>query len=124
MCGVATVKVSARMSTSPAITAHSQGLHGYIAYGHEDIPPQSAFTAGAGFYSAVWPLTDMPLAGFQIGLPGTWILPDNSDDKDTPLAPEGTLPADGESTTAVAVADFDGDGRTDLFVGGRVVSCF
>ena len=37
------------------------------------------------------------------------------------LAPAGTLSADGESTTAVAAADFDGDGRTDLFVGGRVV---
>ncbi len=37
------------------------------------------------------------------------------------LAPAGTLPADGESTGAVAAADFDGDGRTDLFVGGRVV---
>jgi hypothetical protein len=37
------------------------------------------------------------------------------------LAPEGTLPADGESTSVVATADFDGDGRTDVFVGGRVV---
>jgi hypothetical protein len=76
---------------SPAITENFQSLHGYIAYGHEKFPPQSAFTAGMGFYSAVWPLVDQPLAGFQIGLPGTWILPDNSDDKDTPLAPEGTL---------------------------------
>ena len=28
-----------------------------------------------------------PLANFQIGLAGCWITPDNSDDKDKPLAP-------------------------------------
>ena len=39
----------------------------------------------------VWPLVDEPLANFQIGLPSSWIMPDNSDNKDTPLAPEGTL---------------------------------
>jgi len=37
------------------------------------------------------------------------------------LAPAGTLPADGESTQAVAAGDFDGDGKADLFVGGRSV---
>ena len=36
-------------------------------------------------------------------------------------APAGALPADGESTQAVAAADFDADGKTDLFVGGRSV---
>jgi len=37
------------------------------------------------------------------------------------LAPAGTLPADGESTGAIATADFDHDGKIDVFVGGRVV---
>ncbi|HWA25207.1 MAG TPA: VCBS repeat-containing protein [Lacunisphaera sp.] len=36
-------------------------------------------------------------------------------------APDGLLPADGESTCAVAAGDYDGDGKADLFVGGRVV---
>jgi hypothetical protein len=44
-----------------------------------------------GFYSAVWPLIDQPLARFQIGLAGAWVTPDNSDNKDQPLAPVGTL---------------------------------
>jgi len=44
-----------------------------------------------GFYTAVWRLIDKPLAHFQIGLAGCWILPDNSDNKDKPLCPEGTL---------------------------------
>lgn len=73
------------------VTALSEGLHGYIGFSHEKHPPQSAFTAGMGFYAAVWPLVDKPLANFQIGLPGSWIQPDNSDNKDKPLAPEGTL---------------------------------
>jgi hypothetical protein len=73
------------------VTAHSEGLHGYIGFGHEELPPQGHFTAGMGFYAAVWPLVDRPLANFQVGLPSSWILPDNSDDKDQPLAPEGTL---------------------------------
>ncbi|MCC7435296.1 MAG: hypothetical protein IT363_11470 [Methanoregulaceae archaeon] len=73
------------------VTAHSQGLHGYIGFGHEPLPAKGGYTAGMGFYAAVWPLADRPLAGFQIGLPSSWIQPDNSDNKTTPLAPEGTL---------------------------------
>lgn len=34
---------------------------------------------------------------------------------------EAIVPADGESTSAAVSADFDGDGKADLFVGGRVV---
>lgn len=72
------------------VEQQSEGLHGYISYGATRPPSHSEFSAGMGFYSAVWSLVDQPLAGFQIGLPGTWILPDNTDDKDHPLAPEGT----------------------------------
>ena len=73
------------------VTSHSQGLHGYIGFGHEDLPPQSAWSAGMGFYAAVWPLVDQPLANFQIGLPSSWIQPDTSDNKAPPLAPAGPL---------------------------------
>ena len=78
-------------SDAGTVTLHSQGLHGYIGFGHEKLPPQGSYTAGMGFYAAVWPLVDQPLANFQVGLPSAWIQPDNSDDKDRPLAPEGTL---------------------------------
>jgi hypothetical protein len=73
------------------VTAHSEGLHGYIGFSATRPPAQSAYSAGMGFYSAVWPLIDQPLADFQIGLAGSWITPDNSDNKTTALAPEGTL---------------------------------
>jgi hypothetical protein len=73
------------------VSSHSDGLHGYIGFSHDKLPRDSGYNAGMGFYAAVWPLVDQPLDGFQIGLPGSWILPDNSDNKDKPLAPEGTL---------------------------------
>lgn len=77
-------------SADGRVTSHAQGLHGYIGFRHEPHPPNSAYHAGMGFYAAVWPLVDQPLANFQIGLPSSWIQPDNSDNKDMPLAPEGT----------------------------------
>lgn len=73
------------------VTAHSQGLHGYIGFGHARLPANRHFTEGISFYSAVWTLVNRPIANFQYGLPGTWILPDNSDDKNRPLAPKGTV---------------------------------
>jgi len=73
------------------VTAHSSGLHGYIGFSATRPPARSEYSAGMGFYSAVWPLIDQPLANFQIGLAGSWITPDNADNKDTPLAPQGTL---------------------------------
>jgi len=37
------------------------------------------------------------------------------------LAPDGTVPGNAESTSVAAAADFEGNGRVGLFVGGRVV---
>ncbi len=44
------------------VTAHSRGLHGYIGYSASRPPDRSAYSAGMGFYSAVWPLIAKPIA--------------------------------------------------------------
>jgi len=85
---------NAHKAEAGTVTSHSQGLHGYIGYSATRPPAQSEYSAGMGFYSAVWPLLDKPIAHFQIGLAGAWITPDNSDNKDKPLAPVGTLARD------------------------------
>src|SRR4051812_9214479 len=76
---------------SPA-RARAGGMDGYLSYNVE--PPPESHVAGVGFYSAVWPLIAHPLDGFQVGLPGTWILPNNDDDTREPLCPKGTLAGD------------------------------
>jgi len=67
-----------------------KGLQGYITsrVDGNSIPPDH--TAGLGFYAALWTLTPEPIAGFQIGLPSTWITPDNSENTTDPLCPIGT----------------------------------
>jgi hypothetical protein len=65
------------------------GLYGYL-YSRSEIPPEE-YNKGYGLYTAIWPLIDEPIQGFQIGLPGYWIIPDNTDNKTTSLCPPGTL---------------------------------
>lgn len=72
--------------------ANSQGLHGYIGSYTSQAPAR--YVEGFGFYSAIWPLISEPIANFQIGLPSTWIMPDNSDNTTTPLCPVGTIARD------------------------------
>lgn len=68
------------------------GLHGYL-YSWSERPP-AAFNKGYGLYTAIWPLIDHPLEGFQIGLPGYWLIPDNSDNTTVSLCPPGTVAFD------------------------------
>jgi hypothetical protein len=89
--GVAAALASGPIRCHAQPEQHSEGLYGYISF-DADLPADPApYDAGIGFYTAVWALIDEPLANFQIGLPSTWILPNNSDNKDRPLAPAGTL---------------------------------
>jgi hypothetical protein len=45
---------------------------------------------GVSFYTAAWKLVDQPIEAFQIGLPGTWIIPNNADKDSTVFCPPGT----------------------------------
>lgn len=72
---------------------HAQGgLHGYIASNTKNTPPE--YNKGVTFYSAVWRLLPQPIRDFQIGLPGTWVIPNNSDNQNIPLCPPGTQARD------------------------------
>lgn len=83
LCAAFLAHASAHASRTDTTELTSNGLHGYIASHTESVPAE--FHYGAGFYATVWPLIARPIAGFQIGLPSTWILPDNSDNKTEPL---------------------------------------
>src|SRR5919107_4689486 len=69
----------------------SGGLHGYISM--KVPPPPDGYGFGISFYSGAWPLVASPLESFQIGLPGTWIIPDNRGYNE-PLCPHGTIARD------------------------------
>ncbi|MFT7582563.1 MAG: hypothetical protein ACI9MR_004245 [Myxococcota bacterium] len=68
------------------------GLTGYIS--SSSAPTPGLYRYGASFYSSAWRLTPEPLKNFQIGLPGTWFTPDNSDNTTTAMCPVGTVAGD------------------------------
>ncbi len=67
------------------------GLKGYISMRVPGVPDEYGY--GVSFYSSAWPLLDTPLSSFQIGLPSTWIIPDNRS-FEQPLCPPGTIARD------------------------------
>ena len=69
----------------------SGGLNGYISF--QVSKPPADYRAGVSFYVGIWSLLEKPLRDFQIGLPSTWIIPDNTD-FDKPLCPPGTVARD------------------------------
>lgn len=76
-----------------SIAGYAQGgLHGYIASYSYNTPAE--YDKGVTFYSAVWRLLPNPIQNFQIGLPGTWVIPNNRDNMATPLCPPGTFARD------------------------------
>lgn len=78
-------------SNSPKLQQLSEGLHGYISM---KLPKQKeGFGYGVSFYVSAWPLLEKPLSRFQIGLPGTWIVPENRSFTE-PLCPIGTYARD------------------------------
>ena len=60
----------------PQLQQQSGGFWGYINMQNSPVP--SCYGYGVSFYSATWPLLERPLAGFQMGLPSTWISPENT----------------------------------------------
>jgi hypothetical protein len=77
---------------APEIELAHRGLHGYIG-SHAGASPET-HRYGVSFYASVWCLIEQPIRDFQIGLPGTWVTPDNSDNRTEPLCPLGTLARD------------------------------
>lgn len=76
----------------PKLEIAHRGLHGYIGSRAGSTPDTHRY--GAGFYASVWPLIGEPIRNFQIGLPSTWLTPDNSDNRTEPLCPPGTIARD------------------------------
>ncbi|HAW95662.1 MAG TPA: hypothetical protein DCX60_05245, partial [Phycisphaerales bacterium] len=82
----------ARQETPSEPIRIGHGLRGYISSHTATVPETHRY--GAGFYAGVWSLVPEPIAGFQIGLPSAWIIPNNDDNRDVPLCPVGTTARD------------------------------
>jgi hypothetical protein len=77
------------------ITRIQDGLHGFLeAYFKKESGSLSKeYGFGVSFYVTVWALLEEPLKLFQVGLPSTWIKPENDDVK-VLLCPIGTVARD------------------------------
>ncbi|MFI5194597.1 MAG: glycosyl hydrolase family 95 catalytic domain-containing protein, partial [Chitinophagales bacterium] len=88
---VEVISSAADRKSASKLEQRSGGLKGYISMKME--PPPEGFGYGVSFYASAWPLLEKPLSDFQIGLPSTWIVPDNRGFNE-PLCPIGTIARD------------------------------
>lgn len=72
----------------PSFTQSS--MHGYMSTYFTASTPTN-YSYGFSFYTAIWSLLDKPLSGFQVGLPGTWMIPDNRDFFQPLLPPDNPM---------------------------------
>jgi hypothetical protein len=68
------------------------GFHSYVGYSLKSSIEN--YGVGVTFYTAAWSLINSPLLNFQVGMPGTWITPNNRDNTTLPLCPVGTYARD------------------------------
>jgi hypothetical protein len=80
----------AREGAAPVVILTPQfgGLSGNIGMSMPQPPASHSF--GFSFYVTVWSLVESQFTNFQIGLPSTWVVP-NNDDFFQPLLPPGNL---------------------------------
>jgi hypothetical protein len=71
------------------VTAVQQGMHGYLSY-YTDSETPAKYGSGFSLYSAIWPLIDRPINGFQVGT-GTWLLPRVADNTKALLPPDNPM---------------------------------
>jgi hypothetical protein len=65
------------------------GLYSYISMNPAESPGE--YTAGVSYYTTIWPMLERPLNGFQLGLPATWIHPDNRTYAQALLPPDNAI---------------------------------
>lgn len=80
-------------TASSALDEKTQGLHGYLSM--QIVSDHDKYTHGFSWYSNVWGMLDKPIRYFQVGLPSTWITPDDDTiSLANPLCPKGTYARD------------------------------
>jgi hypothetical protein len=76
-------------------SATYQGNRGFSTYiGYYLNSSIENYGVGVSFYTAAWSLINAPLVDFQVGMPGTWIIPNNRENSTIPLCPVGTYARD------------------------------